>query len=141
HWDASHYLKLAQQGYVNVGDDRLMLVFFPLYPWCVRAMHLLTGDWVLAAVAVSNLSAMAAASLLYALVYRVYDAQTARLALCYLLVNPYSLFLAAPYSEALFLALTLGALLAASRERFFLAAVLGALSALTRSLGVIVCGV
>lgn len=141
HWDARHYLKIAQQGYVNVGDDRLILVFFPLYPWCVRALNLLLGDWVVSSVIVSNLCAAGAASLLYALVHRVYDAQTARLSLCYFLLNPYSVFLAAPYSEALFLLLTLGALYAAANDRLLAAALLGALSALTRSLGVVVCGV
>lgn len=120
HWDARHYLKIAQQGYVNVGDDRLILVFFPLYPWCVRALNLLLGDWVVSSVIVSNLCAAGAASLLYALVHRVYDAQTARLSLCYFLLNPYSVFLAAPYSEALFLLLTLGALYAAANDRCWL---------------------
>ena len=35
-WDAMHYLRLAQQGYVAAGDSRVSLVFFPLYPWLVR---------------------------------------------------------------------------------------------------------
>ena len=141
HWDARHYLKIAQQGYTNVGDDRLMLVFFPLYPFCVRAVNLFLHDWVFSGVLVSNLCAAVAAGLLYALVQRVYDAPTARLSLFYFVLNPYSLFLAAPYSESLFLMLTLAALYAAANDKPAMAALFGALSALTRSLGVIVCGV
>ena len=44
-WDARHYLKIAQQGYVNTGDDRLTLVFFPLYPWLIRAVNILAVSY------------------------------------------------------------------------------------------------
>ncbi|HYP53406.1 MAG TPA: hypothetical protein VEQ42_07690, partial [Pyrinomonadaceae bacterium] len=36
-WDAPHYLDLARGGYTNVGNQRPWLVFYPLYPWAVRA--------------------------------------------------------------------------------------------------------
>lgn len=32
HWDTRHYIGIAQDGYTAVGDERLRLVFFPLYP-------------------------------------------------------------------------------------------------------------
>ena len=32
-WDATHYLTLAEKGYAAAGDSRVLLVFFPLYPW------------------------------------------------------------------------------------------------------------
>ena len=41
-WDATHYLDLAKNGYVAVGESRVSLVFFPLYPWLVRAMAFLS---------------------------------------------------------------------------------------------------
>src|SRR5947209_3105752 len=34
-WDALHYLRLAEHGYT--AKDKLLLVFYPLYPWFVRA--------------------------------------------------------------------------------------------------------
>ena len=40
-WDATHYLRLAEHGYTAAGDSRLSLVFFPLYPWLVRAGSLI----------------------------------------------------------------------------------------------------
>ena len=61
-WDATQYLKIAQEGYVAAGDDRFLIVFFPLYPALVALMqsssaiiflarlsfqvsHLLPPDW------------------------------------------------------------------------------------------------
>jgi hypothetical protein len=140
-WDARHYLKIAQQGYVNTGDDRLTLVFFPLYPWLIRAVNILAGDWTLSAVLVSNAFAMGAAVMLYALCARGYGEEKARWALGYFLVNPYSFFLNAPYSESLFLFLTLCALYACAAGKLGWAGVWGALSALTRMLGLVVLGV
>ena len=35
HWDVNHYLNIARDGYVATGDERLRLVFFPLYPLCL----------------------------------------------------------------------------------------------------------
>ena len=36
HWDTRHYIGIAQDGYTAVGDERLRLVFFPLYPLLMR---------------------------------------------------------------------------------------------------------
>ena len=31
-WDGSHYIGLIQNGYVNLGDARFHIVFYPLFP-------------------------------------------------------------------------------------------------------------
>ena len=140
-WDARHYLKIAQQGYVNTGDDRLMLVFFPLYPWTVRLVNLFVGNWLVSAAAVSTTFAVGAGVMLYALCARCYGASTAKWALAYFLLNPYSVFLNAPYSESMFLFFTLCALYLCAQGKLGWAGLLGALSALTRMLGLVVLGV
>src|SRR3954451_21058571 len=38
-WDATHYLNLAENGYVAKGDGRTSIVFYPLSPWLVRAVR------------------------------------------------------------------------------------------------------
>ena len=140
-WDARHYLKIAQQGYVNTGDDRLMLVFSPLYPWTVRALHAIAGNWLLSAAIVSITFAVGAGVMLYMLCARCYGAATARWALAYFLLNPYSIFLNAPYSESMFLFFTLCALYLCAQGKLGWAGLFGALSALTRMLGLVVLGV
>lgn len=140
-WDGRHYLKIAQQGYTNTGDDRLMLVFFPLYPWTVRYVQRLAGDWLLSAALVSTVFAVGAGVMLYMLCARCYGAVTAKGALAYFLLNPYSLFLNAPYSESMFLFFTLCALYMCAKGQLGWAGIFGALSAITRMLGLVVLGV
>lgn len=140
-WDARHYIKIAQQGYVSTGDDRLMLVFFPLYPWTVRAVNLVADNWLLSAAVVSTAFAVGAGVMLYMLCARCYGAAAARWALAYFLLNPYSVFLNAPYSESMFLFFTLCALYMCAQGKLGWAGIFGALSALTRMLGLVVLGV
>ena len=141
HWDTHHYIGIAQEGYTSVGDERLRLVFFPLYPLLMRLLSPLTGGSVfLAGMLISRLCAMGCAALLYELAYRTYGAREARLAVAYFLLSPMSVFLNCCYTEALFLLLTLGAMVLLRRGHPWLAALCGMGSALTRMPGVIVAG-
>jgi len=145
-WDAPHYLKLAEQWYMAPGvggeSDHLMLVFFPLFPMLLRGLRALFAGNTLAAAAALNLVCGAGAGcLLFRITARRYGQRKAWLALAYLLLNPFSLFLNAPYPEALFLLLTLAAIDAASQKRYLWAGLWGALSAFTRMLGLVAAGV
>ena len=141
HWDTRHYIGIAQEGYTSVGDERLRLVFFPLYPLLMRLLSPLTGGSVfLAGMLISRLCAMGCAALLYELAVRTYGAREARLAVAYFLLSPMSVFLNCCYTEALFLLLTLGAMVLLRRGHPWLAALCGMGSALTRMPGVIVAG-
>ena len=53
-WDAPHYLDIARQGYVSTGEESRWIVFYPLYPWLVRAASLVLRDELLAAFFVSG---------------------------------------------------------------------------------------
>lgn len=145
-WDGHHYLKLAEQWYTAPGvagpADHLMLVFFPMFPLVLSGLRVLFGgNTLIAAVVLNAACSMGAGCILFCMTARVYGKQRAWLALGYLLVNPFSLFLGAPYPEALFLVLTLAAMEAANRRKYLVAGVFGALSAYTRMLGLIVLGV
>src|SRR5207302_5745906 len=63
-------------------------------------------------------------------------ASIARRSVWLLALFPASLFFSAVYTEALFLALSVGAFLAARRGRWWLAGLLGGLAAATRNVGV-----
>ena len=140
-WDTAHYLGIAEQGYTAVGDERLRLVFFPLYPLLMRLLAPLAGgDVFYAGLLISLLCASACAGLLYALAQDVFGRRTAALAVAYFLLSPLSVFLCCAYTEALFICLTLAAILLYRRGYPWLAAVCGMLSAFTRMPGVIVSG-
>lgn len=141
HWDTRHYIGIAQDGYTAIGDERLRLVFFPLYPWLMRALSIFTGGNLFIAGVLASLACSAASSaLLYDLCYMHGGEKTARLGLMYFLLSPLSVFLGCAYTEALFICLTLAAVCLLRRNHPWLAALCGAGSALTRMPGVIVAG-
>ena len=133
-WDAVHYLALADVGYagVSVGDT----VFYPLYPVLVRAAAAalpLAGAGLL----VSTLAAVAALAGVYVLAERHYGPEAGRWAATALAVYPTALFLVAPFTEALFLALTVWAFVAAEQGRWLRTGALAGLAALTRGPGLL----
>lgn len=136
-WDAVHYLFLAENGYVSEGDGRFAIVFYPLYPWLTRLVAFLTPSYISAAFIVSGLASIAAALLLQRLARLDESRAVARNAVWFLLIFPTSFFLHIGYTESLFLALTLGCVLAARTERWWLAGLLGACACLTRVNGLL----
>ena len=141
HWDVRHYLGIARDGYTNVGDARLRLVFFPLYPAVTRVFSAFTGGNLFAAgTLVSLLCSGLCAALLYDLAAMHLGGRGARLAVAYFLLSPMSVFLACAYTEALFISLTLAAVCLLRRGHPWGAALCGMASALTRMPGVIVSG-
>jgi len=133
-WDAPHYLELAQYGYrAAPGVFReFALAYFPLYPWLVRFCAYLTSDYLVAAFVVSGITLFFAAILLRRLAELEFDPETALRSVWFFLIFPTAYFLHIGYTESLFVALVLGSVLAARRERWALAGVLGALVCLSR---------
>lgn len=138
-WDAPHYLDLAQAGYTTTGNQRLWIVFYPLYPWAVRAVAYLFawGDFLVAALLVSCAASLAAGLLLRRLALFDDPEPVARLSVVSLFIFPTSYFLHAPYTEGLFLALVVACFLAARADRWPLAGGLAALACMTRVNGLI----
>ena len=136
-WDAPHYLFIAQHGYAPTGEERLFLVFFPLYPWLVRATAWVVQDTLSAAFLVSGMASVLAVLLLYRLARLDVQEPTARRAALFALVFPTSYFLHIPYTESLFLALVLLAFLAAREGRWPVAGLVGFLASMTRPNGIL----
>lgn len=138
-WDAPHYLDLATYGYhaVNVGEIRLFLVFYPLFPWLTRMVGALFGDMLLGAFIVSTIASIATALLLERLVALDEPPAIARQAVWFLLIFPTSYFLHIGYTESVFMAVMLGCFLAARKQHWALAGVLGGLASLARVNGLV----
>lgn len=142
--DARHYLDLAQYGY-GAGEafpeQYLMIVFFPLFPWLLRALHLLSGqDLRILALVIQLPLFCAAGTGLFALVRSRYGKATAWRALGLLLVSPAAVFFWAPMTESLFLALTVWYVWCLQRRCWARAALLGMLAGLTRAPGGLLAG-
>ncbi|MBK3560629.1 hypothetical protein JHN55_29685 [Streptomyces sp. MBT56] len=142
HWDANHYLHIARDGYFPAGagpwtsgwDHRE--AFFPGYPFLLRAVHTVVPDWTAAGLLIS-LVAGAVAVLALARIARTYlpEEGAGHRTVVLFLLSPCAVFLAAGYTEALFLAFALPAWLAAMKHRWALAAVLTTLGTAVRVSG------
>jgi hypothetical protein len=137
HWDAVWYLSIAQSGY-DGGSS--LAAFFPLYPIGVRA---LAGGahspavLLLAAYALSAAAFVVALVLLHRLVELELGERYTRPVLGLVALWPASFFFSAPYSESLFLALSVGVFYAARTRRFAFAAVLCAAAGAARPTGLL----
>lgn len=137
-WDAVHYLGLAENGYTRPGESgHNSLVFYPLYPWLTRIAAVFTRDYLAGAFVVSGVASVASGLLLQRLVALDFPAAVARNAVWFLFIFPTSYFLHISYTESLFIALTLGCILAARTDRWLLAGLLVALACLTRVNGLL----
>ena len=135
-WDADHYLGIIENWYVAEGDPRLHIVFLPLYPALGRGLHLLTGlSPFAAALIVSNAALVGCGFAMFRLAEGEGGAALGRRAMLLTLFCPMTYFYSIPYTESLFLLLTLLAVLCARRRRFVLAVLLGALAANARIVG------
>jgi Gpi18-like mannosyltransferase len=136
-WDAPHYLDIARAGYVTEGVEARWIVFYPLYPWLVRACAFVLQDELVSAFFVSTVASLAAGLLLYRLAELDEQEPAARASVFFMFVFPTSYFLHIGYTESLFIALAVGAFLAARVRRWWLAGLLGALAAATRVNGLL----
>ena len=144
-WDGAWLLAIAEHGYAGVPADRLdafgnrtpdtPLGFFPGYPGLVWAVGRLTfGDIVLAGLLVSAAAGILAAYGLTRLGELVAGGSrhTGLLLTALFAATPMSVVLSMAYTEALFSALAVWALVAALRERWLLAGACTAAAGLVR---------
>lgn len=137
-WDSNWYVDTATAGYLR---EDVQTVFYPLYPLLMRGLSEVIGSVLVAGLVISWLAFFAALVMLHRLTERELGAAAARRTVFLLAFFPFALFFSAIYTEALFLALELGALWAARRGRWWLAGLLGAAGAATRNTGVLMAPV
>jgi hypothetical protein len=134
-WDSAWYLDIAHSGYAGPSS-----AFFPLYPVLVRGLAVVSapGALLVASYIVSLAALVGALYLLHRLVtLELRSADVARDAVLMLALFPGALWLGAPYSESLFLLLSVGAFYAARSDRWAWAGGCAALASATRSAGIV----
>jgi hypothetical protein len=141
-WDAGWFLKVAVNGYPHEYTYDMAgqlqgngLAFFPLYPMLIRGVSALGPSPQTAALLVSWAASVGAAVALHLLGTTLYSKRTgwALVAIC--CTAPLSVVLSMAYTEALFIALVAGMLVAAHRKVWWAAGLLGLGAALTRPTG------
>ncbi|MEA2352362.1 MAG: hypothetical protein QOJ14_776 [Thermoleophilaceae bacterium] len=137
-WDAKWYLRIAQHGYQpDLESIRGERAFFPVYPLLVRGLGGFAGAGaaVVAAIAVSLAAFAAGLRLLHRLAALDLGPRGADATVLLLAFAPAAYFFSAPYTESLFLLVTVGAFLAARQGRWALAGIAAALASGTRPTG------
>lgn len=142
HWDALWYLQIAQHGYMPTTLSTTAgstVAFFPGYPSVVHVVAGFGGAAAtLAAAALVSLAAfLAALVVLRRLVKLELGERFGRPVLLLVAFYPVSFFFSAPYTESLFLLLSVGAFYAARTGRWAVAGVLAAVASGTRNSGVL----
>ena len=137
-WDAVWYLRIASTGY---GDSEVRAAFFPLYPGLVRGVAELAGGsdgaLLISAYLVSLAAFLGALVLLHRLTSLELGRRLAPATLLLLAVFPGALFFGAPYSESLFLLVSVGAFYAARTGHWAWAGACAAAGSATRSAGLV----
>ena len=132
-WDSQWFLLIAKDGYVD--DDRT--AFFPLYPLLAHIVGIPLASPLLGGIVVSFAAFLVALYLLHRLTALELGPEYARTAVLLCAFFPMSFYFSAVYSEALFLALAVGAVYAARLGRWPLAALAALLAGTSRSAGVL----
>jgi hypothetical protein len=139
-WDAIHYATIAEFGYGGdpaTGPRVPLPAFFPGLPLLLRALHTIGINITVAGLLVSFVAGAIAVVALARLGSReTGEPAVGSRAVLLLLLAPSAVFLAAGYTEALFLALALPAWLAARRGSWATAGLLAAGAASIRVTGV-----
>jgi Gpi18-like mannosyltransferase len=146
-WDAGWYLQIAKEGYeyrARIGPTgQQNIVFFPGFPFTVRAVAMLLGNdhagYVFGGAAASVLLFLLALVYFYKLARELLTADQSTIALWMLAAYPFALFYGALYTESLFLLGTVGAFYHFRRGELWRAALWGLLVGLTRPNGFFLC--
>jgi hypothetical protein len=132
-WDADLLRKVAEFGYAGARERRpeeAVEAFFPGFPVVLRAVHLAVPDWTAAGLLLSLVAGTVAAVALGRIA--ALDGVDGGRAVLYWAAAPPAVFLAAGYSEALFLAAALPGWLAARQGRWAAAGLLVAAACTVR---------
>ena len=137
HWDADAYGYIAHHGYFlgagGVDAMRVRVAWFPFYPLLIRLAG--GSDWAM--IIIPNACFFAALALLYAIAVRRMDADRARLSLWLLALGPAAMFFSYPYTESVFLLLSVAAFALMESGHWLWAGAAGLATAMTRFPGVL----
>jgi hypothetical protein len=142
HWDSVWYLAIADHGYASAREEvaHHAVAFFPLYPLLVWIGSGLAASYELQLAVAFAVSLAACAGALY-LLHRLVELEVGREhalpVIALVALFPGALFFGVPYSESLFLLVSVGAFYAARTDRWAWAGALAAAASATRSAGLL----
>jgi len=135
-FDGLHYQDIAKYNYGASSKTEKDYAFFPVYPWFMRHLNPLIGNFTVSGLLVSSIAFILALFMLYKLVRLDHSAKIAKYTLFLLLIFPTSFYFGSVYNESLFLLLVVLTLYFARKGRFLLACVFSTIATATRITGI-----
>lgn len=135
-WDAPHYISLARSGYQIVGDPANFIAFLPLLPILIFIFHAIFQlNYLISGYTVSLVSSVLLGIMLYKLTLLDYPKKIAILTVLMLFIFPTSFFLHIPYTESLFILLSVAAFYSIRRKNYWLSFLFIGLATATKIAG------
>lgn len=140
-WDAVRLADIARFGYFSPAEKLYpdQIAFFPGFPGALDIVHAIVRQWTVSGLVVSFIAGGVAVVALSRIAERDYLPGSGSKAVLYLVVSPAAIFLAAGYTEALFLALAATSWLCARSDRWTGAVLLAGLASVVRINGLFLC--
>jgi hypothetical protein len=137
-WDSGWYIAIINYGYSFNENKNSTVAFFPLYPLLISGVSkIIPINYFYIGQFISWLALLGALLALYKLLRLDYSDVFSFRVLLYLLIFPWSFFLAAVYTESLFLLLVVSSFYYARKGNWPAASLLGFFAALTRISGIL----
>lgn len=136
-WDGLHYINIAQNWYQATGEDKYLIVFYPLYPILIKIANFSINNYFISGLIISNICLIISAVLLYKITLLDFDHDISMRSVKYLLIYPFSFFLSITYSDSLFLCLSLAIIYLIRQKKWVYAGILGGIASASRSFGVL----
>ncbi len=135
-FDGLHYQDIAKYNYGASSKTEKDYAFFPVYPWLMRHLNLIIGNYTVSGLLVSSIAFILALFMLYKLVRLDHSAKIAKYTLFLLLIFPTSFYFGSVYNESLFLLLSILTFYFARKNNFALACIVAAIATATRVSGI-----
>lgn len=138
-WDAPHYISVASSGYQKLGVEANFIIYLPLFPLLISIFHFIfQTSFLVSSYIVSLLSSILLAIMLYKLVLLDYAKKTAILTVLMLFIFPTGFFLLIPYTEALFILLSVSSFYFVRKKIYWLSFLFAGLASFTKVAGLAV---
>ncbi|HCC08690.1 TPA: hypothetical protein DEP81_01770 [Candidatus Woesebacteria bacterium] len=135
-FDGLHYQDIAKYNYGASSKTEKDYAFFPVYPWLMRHLNPLIGNFTVSGILVSSVAFILALYMLYKLVRLDHSKKIAKYTLFILLIFPTSFYFGSVYNESLFLLLAVLTFYFARKSRFRWACVFATIATATRITGI-----
>ncbi len=135
-WDAPHYVSIASSGYQKLGDEANFIAFLPLLPVLIFvSKFIFQTSYLIAGYIVSFFTSLLLSIMLYKLTLLDYPKKTAILAVIMLFIFPTAFFLHIPYTESLFILLSVAAFYSIRKKNYWVSFLFVGLATATKVAG------